>query len=49
MESERSGATYTQWIREDNARAELPLVGGEDFYPCGLAIATTVTRLTEID
>merc|ERR1719391_1591610 len=43
-----SGAAYTQWILEDNARAELPLVGGEEFYPRGLAIATTATRLTEI-
>ena len=43
-----SGAAYTQWILEDNARAELPLVGGEEFYPRGLAIATTATRSTEI-
>ena len=42
-----SGA-YTQWILEDNARAELPLVGGEEYYPRGLAIATTASRKTEI-
>ena len=43
-----NGAAYTQWILEDNARAELPLVGGEEFYPRGLAIATTAIRPSEI-
>ena len=35
---------YTQWILEDNSRAELPLAGAEERFPRGLALATTSCR-----
>merc|ERR1719483_1519235 len=37
-----STAGYTQWILEDNARAEIPLDSGkEECYPAGLAVDYT--------
>ena len=36
-----SDTGYTQWILEDNARAEIPLAGAEECYPVGVGYDTT--------
>ena len=42
------GPGYTQWILEDNARAELPLHKNEETYPVGLAVDFTAAEPTPV-
>ena len=39
---------YTQWILEDNARAEIPLNKNEECYPVGLAMDLTAAEPTPV-